>query len=99
MHKKVPKKILPKHLGGELDEITVINGNMLNFKRKLLLKSLKFFIKEALIQHLKANEKLLMDYQNYGIDIEKAKAQNKNYASSNDATETVTGTFRKLNVD
>jgi len=79
LHKKVPKAILPKELGGELESMNVINENFVNY--------------------LKANEKLLLDYQNYGIDLEKAKVHKKNYASSNDATEAVTGTFRKLNVD
>ena len=40
-----------------------------------------------------------MDYQNYGISLEKAKEKNRTVAPTSDATETISGTFRKLNVD
>jgi len=79
LHKHVPKRILPKEYGGELDSISVINDNW--------------------VQYLKSNEKLLMDYQTYGISLDKTKDKGKNVVSASDATDTISGTFRKLNVD
>ena len=43
-----------------------------------------------------------MDYYNYGIDLDKYKPMIKNTKAATtaaDATQTITGTFRKLNVD
>jgi len=80
LHKHIPKNILPKEYGGELESLTTIN--------------------EKWVEHLVANEKILLNYQNHGIDLEKAKQKNKSdAASSSVATDSVVGTFRKLNVD
>ena len=63
-------------------------------------KITKYEFKEAWVEHLKSRQKLLLDFQKYGVDLLKApNSKSPTTTTTAASTSRLTGTFRKLNVD